>query len=169
MATNLDQLYGATTAVADLTNKVNNLSQIAVKNNIADQRIPQQRISQSPSNEEHIIRLADLRLQRIVNQTSALNTPNTVWEWSVSGLEDRKIHTFVIKVAVSGVDYLFTWSGWIENKNYKNMGPTFSFAKDNNLNETAKIKTWVENNKFKMISSVAVSTITVYYFKHWNL
>lgn len=169
MATNLDQLYGASGDVSALQTKVDNLSQITVKNNIANQRIPQQKISQGPSHEEHIIRMADLRLQRIVNQTSALNTPNTVWEWSVSGLEDRKIHTFIIKVAISGVDYLFSWSGWIENRNYKNMGPTFSFAKDNNFNESAKIKTWIENNKFKMISSVAVSNVTVYYFKHWNL
>lgn len=161
---------GASSAdLAALKTKVDNLANIAVKNNLANQSIPQQRINQSPSHEENIIRLADIRFQRLVNQTSALNTPNQVWEWTVSGLENLKLHTFIIKVAVAGVDYLFSWSGWIENKNYKNMGPTFSFAKDNNFNESAKVKTWIENGKFKMISSVAVNSISVYLKKEYHL
>lgn len=166
MSTNLDQLYSPGSAVVD---KVDALSRNTVKNNIQDQRIPQQRITQSPSNEEHMIRLADIRFQRIINQTSALNTPNTVWEWTVSGLENLKLHTFIIKVAVSGVDYLFSWSGWIENKNYKNLGPTFSFAKDNNFNESGKIKTWVEGGKFKMMSSVNIASCSVYLKKEYHL
>lgn len=169
MATNLDQLYGASGDVSALQTKVDNLANIAVKNNIANQRIPQQKISQGPSHEEHIIRLNDVRYTRIVNQTSALNTPNTVWEWSVNGLENQKFHSFIVKVAVNNVDYLFSWSGWIQDKNYKNMGPTFSFARDNNFNETAKVKTWVENNKFKMICSVGIGNCSVYMKKEFHV
>lgn len=164
--TKLDHLYGASGEVADLTNKVNNLSQIAVKNNIANQVIPQQRINQAPTHDENIVRLYDTKYVRIINQTSALSTPNTVWEWRTTELENQKLHHFIIKVAVATVDYVFDWGGWIQDRNYKNMGPTVSFAKDANFNESCKIKVWVENNKFKMMCNIGIANCSVYLRKY---
>lgn len=164
--TTLDHLYGAgqtSQSITALENKVNNLSQITVKNNISDQRIPQQRISVGPTNEEHIIRLHDTQYVRIVNQTSSLNNPNTVWQFTpASELKNQRIHSFIIKAAISGVDYIFNWSGWIQDRNYKNMGPTFSFASGDNFNETAKIKVWIHDNKFKMLSNISIANCSVY-------
>lgn len=166
MSTTLDHLYGAgQTAqnVAALETKVNNLSQITVKNNISNQVIPQQKINTSPTDGQHIVRLGDLQYERIVNQTSAVNA-NQVLQWSLGDdkLINQRLHSFIIKCAVSGVDYLFNCSGWIENKTYKNMFPTFSFASGDNLNETAKIKFWIHDNKVKMFSSVGLASVSVY-------
>lgn len=173
MATNLSSLYGDITSKSDISaldTKVKNLSNITIKNNIANQTMLQPRITNEPTQDQNVIRLWDLKYTRIINHTNALNNPNTVWEWSGAPFQNQRLHSFVVKVAISGVDYLFDWQCYIENKTYKNMGPTFSFAKDNNLNETAKIKVWVEDNKFKMISSVGVASVLVYmrYDHHRN-
>lgn len=163
MITKLDHLYGAAGDVSALESKVNNLSQISVKNNLTNQQLPQQKITQEPTDRQHIIRLGDLQYERIVNQTSAVNA-NQVLQWTLGDdkLTNMRLHSFIIKCAVSGVDYLFSCSGWIENKTYKNMFPTFSFASGDNLNETAKIKFWIHENKVKMFSSVGLASVSVY-------
>lgn len=102
---------------------------------------------------------------RVVNHTTTL-AANSVLEWAIGdAIEGQRLHSFIIKVAVSGVDYVFNCSGWIQSNQYKNMFPTFSFAKDNNFTETAKIKFWVEGNKVKMYSSVALSNCAIYHRK----
>lgn len=173
MATNLDHIYGdsgTSASIKGLETKITNLSNIAVKNNIANQRIPQQRITQEPSLDENVMRLWDIKYTRIVNHTTPLTNPNTLWEWSGAPYQNQRIHSFVIKVAINNVDYLWDWQCYIENKTYRNQGPTFSFASADNLNETAKIKVGVHNNKFQMISNVPVQSVLVYmrYDHHRN-
>lgn len=163
MITKLDHLYGAAGDVSALENKVNNLSQIAVKNNLTNQQLPQQKITQEPTDRQHIIRLGDTQYVRIVNQTTALTNPNNVWEFTPSTpFTNQRIHSFIIKVGVSGVDYIFNCSGWIQSKTYKNMFPVFTLAKDNNFNESAKIKFWIEQEKVKMLSTVSADVIQIY-------
>lgn len=147
-----------------LKNKVDNLSNITVKNNLTNQIIPQQKINSSPTNEQNIIRLAEQQYVRIVNHTSQLNA-NNVGEWTPNGLniENNKVHQFIIKLGVNNVDYIFEWSGYITNANYKNMGPTFTFAANNtDFNETCKVKFWVDNNKVKLLCSINLANVVVY-------
>lgn len=170
MTTKLDHLYGASgdiTAIegrlAAVETKATNLSNITVKNNISNQVIPQQRINSSPSEGQHIMRLADTQYTRIVNHTSATSANQVLaWTQGANVLMNERIHNFRIKCTISGVDYIFNCAGWINDKNYKNVFPTFSFASGDNFNETAKIKFWIHENKVKIYSSVALTGVQVY-------
>lgn len=100
--------------------------------------------------------------RRIVNHTNTL-AANAILEWSVgNNLVNERLHSFIIKCAVSGTDYVFNVTGWIQSRDYKNMFPTLSFSSANNFTETAKIKFWVDNNKVKLFSSVALSNCSIY-------
>lgn len=153
-----------------LNSKITNLSNITVKNNIANQIIPQQKINSSPTHEQNIMRLAEEQYVRIVNHTQQVNA-NSLAEWTPSGLnlENNKIHQFIIKVGVSGVDYICTWEAYITNTNYKNMGPIFYFSDNNtDFGESCKLKFWVDNNKVKLLSSINLSNVVVYMRKGFH-
>lgn len=170
MVTKLDHLYGASgdiTAIEGrltaVETKATNLSNITVKNNISNQVIPQQKINYAPTEQQHIMRLQDTQYTRIVNHTAGTGANQVLaWTQSANVLMNERIHNFRIKCVINGADYVFNCAGWIQDKNYKNIFPTFSFASGDNLTETAKIKFWIHENKVKIYSSVALSGVQVY-------
>lgn len=163
----LDHLYspnnaGQSQEIADLKNRVDNLSNITVKNNIQNQILPQQKINQTPTDRQHILRLEDDQFVRIVAH-DANTAANTVLQFTMRNneIQNAKLHSFIIKCAANGVDYVWSTSGWIENRDYKNAFPVMSFSNSNNLTESAKINFWVENSAIKIYSSVPLTSIRV--------
>lgn len=148
-----------------LDKKVTNLSNIAVKNNIADQSLPQQRINQAPSNAEHIIRLNDVaNWVQIVNHTTQLSA-NQVLTWVPSNftLAPNTKYALIIVLPVDNIDYVFEWkliTGG--NANYKYSGPVFTTTPADNLDSPIQCKIWFNTGKFTIFKNYVTNGCRVW-------
>lgn len=151
---NADQTL--TTNITNVDTKVTNLSNVAVKNNIQNQVLPQQKINQAPTDPQHIIRNVDMEFQRIINHTSALPA-NTKHTWTVT-LENNKIYEYAVAIPAGTYDACFGGLLSINVFNYYNNTPVMTFAgSENDLNESLKVKFWTNGNKIHMMCSQQVN------------
>lgn len=154
------------TQLTELSEKLKILKEKALTIDATQQQTTNLSVTTPPSSPNNVVRLEEIKFQRVLNHTSQLSNPNTVWEWTIPQLQARKLHTFIVKVGVPNTDFTFSWSAWIENLNYKNMGPIHSFNSDNTgIDGDIKIKVWIDNNKFKMVANRALAIAQVYLLK----
>lgn len=151
---NADQTL--TTNITAVDTKVTNLSNVAVKNNIQNQVLPQQKINQAPTDPQHIVRNDDIKWERIINQTGAL-AANTKHSWTVT-LSNNSIYEYTGVVVAAGYDGCFGGSMSINLYNYYNNCQVFSFAAaENNTNETLRVKIWTNGGKIHLVCSQQIS------------
>lgn len=62
--------------IEDLQNQIRSLSQITLKNNLRDQEATGLRVTSAPSNDQDVIRYADIKYSSIVDNANALSANN---------------------------------------------------------------------------------------------
>lgn len=165
MRTKLDHIYGGGGGnITALEQKVNNLSQITVKNNIANQELPQQKITTIPTDGKNIIRLDDIKFKQLIATSTEL-TANTVSSGWTYAFDTQSIYTFIVRFGVVGTnaDQGFSTSIYLHNPNYWNNGQVFSLASnENNLTDDIKIKFWIKNKKVYLLCNKNIKPITIF-------
>lgn len=120
------------------------------------------KVAKVPSEQQDVVRYEDRKYKRIIHHTSQVSA-NTVLQWTAPDVQ-RGLNEFIIKLAAPSVDYLFHWVADINEKSYNNQGPIVKFARTlGAFDETAKAKPFFDQDKFKLLLSIPVSSVTVYW------
>lgn len=145
-----------------LKTKVDNLGTITVKNNISNQVLPQQKINAVPTQNQHIVRYEDIKFKRIVETSTNIpaNTPKdfTPTNFTITG---GKLYELIIKIGITNVDYVTGVQLYVNNNNYRNMGPVISFA-NSELTVDLTMKVWIESSKVWIRANKAIPSLEIF-------
>lgn len=132
--------------IAAIDNRLTNLSNITVKNNLANQSIPQQRINQAPTNEEHIIRFADIRYVNAI-QHSGNWTGEESFTLSSGIISVNNAYECIGQVIVGGDDMCFNCGLVIGTNNNYPHSTTIYLTVGDQAQETLILRMRYQNNK----------------------
>lgn len=149
-----------------IKNKVDNLANIAVKNNLADQRLPQQRITQAPTNEEHIIRLADIRFLSTINHTGNW-TGEGQFTPTAGRIAVNNAYECLGQVIIGGDDLCFSCGLVIGSNNGYAHSTTIYLTVGNQAQETLILRMRYQNSKF-WIRRLGTFTGDISGFRLWT-
>lgn len=174
----MDHIWGNsksnTTDITTLETKVNNLSQIAAKTNIANTFTANQTVNGvvivngEPTEDNQLANKGYVdkknNFTRIVNHTTALSAnQNLQWTIPNNTLVAGKVTEFVVVVPINNVDYEFSVNMLIGSLTYNNVAPILEFSTNDDLTQTDKCKFWVHDNKIKFRTTRATNGLRVYY------
>lgn len=175
--TNLDSLNpfpegggGGSVDLTPLENKITNLSNITVKNNLSNQVLPQQKINAAPTDNQHIVRLEDMKYKQLVATSTQLNA-NTVSSGWAYEFEAQTPYSFIVRFGVVGVsaDFICKTTLYLHNPNYFNNGAVYSFvSNETNLTEDVKLRLWVKNKKVYIMCNKNIKPINVFVKKEYK-
>lgn len=162
MSTNLDQLYSPGSAVVD---KVDSLSRNTVKNNIQDQRIPQQRITQAPTNSEHIVRLNEISYAQVASKTGNWTGETSIGV--VAGkLATNNAYECLGQAVINGDRLCFSWGLIVDNNTSEAHSTTIYLTEGNEAQNTLIFRIRFQNNKF-WVRRLGTSTVEISSFTLW--